>query len=468
MLTSTSSNPRGWLRLLAVILLTGVWCVFLTDNGKTDEAIAILPWFAVALTCYVAPIVISRKTDLYSPPGLSGLRGALATLAIMAYIGHHGRVSFAPLGFMPEQERIVLARQAAVLLIVAQCAYLAGYYRSTGRVFSRVFPSVAHRQWNGARLLIAIVLTALVVVPIYYQFHNEVGGAALDVTRLGRGKEVIHADAARSWMVRGILLAYVPTLLLVCAALIDRSRFLLVVAALVYLLVAVLVTRLGQRGPAVNVAFIVLILFHFHWRKVRLYVVILSMIAALAVVNVLGDYRSSGTSHVGVVERLSKPNDILVAHERDRGRLNVLGVILHYFPERQPYLLGKSYTALPTAIIPRWLWPDKAKYFKWRSNRIVRQLVGLPAPPPVSGVLFANFSWLGVVLGMALFGAFHRGLFEYRQRSPGDVGVTLLYATTAVVFVPTLAGISVALQFIFPLAVLVYAVSRKPKQPVAC
>lgn len=456
----------GWLRLLAVLAATGGWCAFLTDNATSDEALAILPWFAGVLVCYVAPIFVSRQTSLYSPPGLVGLQGALATFAIMAYVAHHGRASFAPLGFLPEGERIDLAQKAAVLLIVAQCSYLFGYYRSTGKLFSPLFPAVGGRQWNGSKLIVAIALTALVVVPVYYLFQKEVGGSALDITQLGRGKAVIRADVQRSWMVRGIMLAYVPTMLLACAAMIDRSKILLAVTGGAFLLVAILVTRMGQRGPAVMVGFILLMLFHFHWRRVRLYVVVLTLLGTLAAVNVLGDLRAGGRAGAGIVERMVNPNDILVAHERDRNRLNVLGVVLHYFPERQPFLLGRTYTALPTALIPRWLWPEKVKLFKWRSNRIVRQLVGLPAPPPVSGVLYANFSWIGVVLGMALFGVFHRGLYRYHQKSPGDVGVTLLYATTAVVFLPTLHGFSVTIQFVLPLTAIIYAVSRRGKKQI--
>lgn len=462
--SSVRSYP-GILRLLGVLALAGLWCVFLTENAGTDESLAILPWFAVPFTMYVAPVIVSEKTDLFSPPGFLGLQGALATFAIMAFVAHNGGASFAPLGYLTEDERISLAREAAVLLSVAHGAYLFGYYRSSGRLFSRLFPAVAGRRWSGVRLLVAVLATAMVVAPIYYLFQREVGGSTLDVTQLGRGKAVIQADVGRTWMVRGILLAYVPTLLLACAAFIDRSRVLLVLVGVAFVGVAILVTRLGQRGPALMVGFILLILFHYHWRRVRLYVVLLMLLGTLAAVNTLGEYRTGERLRGGLVEKLSHPNDILVAHEIERGRLNVLGVVLKYFPERQPFLLGRTYAAIPSAVIPRWLWPEKVKYFQWRGNQIVRKLVGLPAPPPLSGVLYANFSWVGVALGMALFGVFHRGLRAYREQSPDDIGVTLIYTTTMVVFQPTLHGISAAFQFILPLAVLVYAVSRVVSEP---
>jgi len=110
--------------------------------------------------------------------------------------------------------------------------------------------------------------------------------------------------------------------------------------------------------------------------------------------------------------------------------------------------------------VPQWLWPEKSTYFEWQSNRVIVRLVGLPAPMPSYGEMYANFSWFGVVVGMALFGAFHRGLARYREHSPKDAGVALIYTTIVVSFSPTLLGLSALLQHTVPLTLLIYVISK--------
>lgn len=465
-LRSAETAPRGgsrlggWLRLFAMLGLTVLGALLLSRGDASDVTVRVLPWMGGAFLCYLAPVFVSKHTDLFSPPGLVGLQGALATAAMMAMISRDGDVVFAPLGFLPREERIDLARRAATLMIVAHCAYLAGYFRASGDLASRLFPAVGGRRWHGGRLLLAVVVTALVAVPFYLIFQQKAGGAVLDVTQLGRGKEIIKQDPTSTWMVRGIVFTFVPALLMACAAITDRSRLLMVGTLVTFGIAALLVTRLGPRGPAMMVGLVMLGLFHFLWRKIPISVVVGLLLSAVVVVNTLGDYRSTGRVRVGFVEGMSRPAASIAAHESDRNRLNVIGAILHHFPERQDYLLGESYTGLPLFWVPRWLWPNKRDAFVWRGNAIAKRLVGLPAPSPFYGVMYANFSWLGVVVGMSLFGAFHRGLARYRERNATDVGVTLLYMTIGVFFSPTFLGLSATIQYALPLTLLIYVVSR--------
>ncbi|MEY4547269.1 MAG: hypothetical protein RL685_3464 [Pseudomonadota bacterium] len=449
------------MRLAILVAATVLTLLALFSNARSEEAMAEIAWLCCAFVCYLAPTFVSARTDVFSPPGLTGLHGGLATAAMMAMVAEEGGTSFVPLGFLPEAARMDLVRKAAILMIVAQLSYLVGYYRSSGRVASRLFPSFAKRRWDGGRLLFVIVLTTLICIPLYMMFQRKMGSSILDVTDLRQGKEIIREDPTRSWMVRGVLFAFVPVLLLASAAIMDRSRRLLALTLAVYLVVAVLVTRLGPRAPAVMAGLTILILFHHLWRKVRLSLVLAMLFSALLMVNILGEYRSKIETDTSFAERMAAPATALAVHEHDRHRLNVLGVILHYFPDRQDYLLGRSYVALPLFWIPRWLWPEKMDYFEWRETNIVPRLVELPAPTPYHAVLYANFSWLGVIVGMGLFGAFHRGLAQYRESSPRDAGVTLLYSVIAVNFTPTFLGLSSTVQYALPLTVLLYAVTRR-------
>jgi hypothetical protein len=314
-------------------------------------------------------------------------------------------------------------------------------------------------------LLAAIVVTTLMVIPFYYLFQQRVGGAVLDVTELGRGKEVIKEDPTLSWMVRGIMFAFVPALLLASMAILDRSKRLLALAGIAFVIVSVLVTRLGPRQPAFIAALMVLILFNYLWRKVSTTLVVGLLLVAVVVVNVLGSYRIQTRERQSITEGIANPMESMARHEDDRGRLQVLGVVLYYFPERQEYLLGESYAALSVSWIPRWVWPEKTEAFEWWGNRIVHRLVGMPAPVPFFGELYVNFSWFGVVIGMALFGAFHRGLARYRESYPDDIGVALIYAVVVTNFTPTTMGVSATAQYLLPIWLLIYLVSQPQRQP---
>jgi hypothetical protein len=475
-LSARRAALRGWLRLFVALGLTVGALLVIYRNAPGEEAMAVLPWFCCAFVAFLAPVFVSESTGLFSPPGIMGLNGGLAVAAMVAVIVRDGGPNFDVLGIVPQDQRIDLARRAALLTLASHLAYLVGYYRSSGAIFCRVFPSVAHRRWRGGRLLAAIVFTSLMVVPVYYLFQQRMGGAVFDVTALARGKEVINEDPTSSWMVRGIMLAFVPILLLASMAILDRSKRLLVFTGVAFLLVSLLVTRMGPRQPAFLAALMILILFNYLWRKVNTSLVVGLLLIGVVTVNVLGSYRLDAREKASFSQGMANPMESMARHEDDRARLQVLGVVLYYFPERQPYLLGESYTALSVSWIPLWVWPDKTKAFDWIGTRIVRRLVGLPAPVPFHAELYANFSWLGVIIGMALFGAFHRGLSRYRESSPNDIGVALIYTVIVTSFTPTNLGISSTAQYLLPLWLMIYFVSQperavfdgaKPGEPMA-
>jgi len=81
--------------------------------------------------------------------------------------------------------------------------------------------------------------------------------------------------------------------------------------------------------------------------------------------------------------------------------------IISHVSERNSYLLGSSFFNFLLTPIPRVLWPEKPNI---RLGPYVGQEILLfnnesGAPPGGIGELYMNFSWPGVVLGMALLGA---------------------------------------------------------------
>jgi hypothetical protein len=456
-----------FVRLTALVAIAVLSVSYVGRSVSNDEVLAVLPWFWLAMAVHIAPPFVVPRTDILSPPGLASIQGGLAITSMLAAASLSGGPAFSALGFIATQQRIELTRLVMLLLIVTQVSYLFGYYVSSGALFARVLPRVSHRRWDGRRLVVAIVLSSGLFVVVYALFQQQMGGSLFDVSQLARGRAILRSDPENSWMARGIAFGFVPVILLACAAISARSRRMLVVSAVLFVIVALLVSRVGQRGAAAVAGLSILVVFHFLWRRLSVFLIGGLLLFAVVSVNILGEYRQKGTAETSFSEGMSKPVATVATHEDDRQRLTVLGVIMHTFPERHDYLLGESYYGLVASLVPRWLWPDKGKYFVWRDTAIVYNITGLPAPTPMPGVLFANFSWAGVVIGMALLGAFHRGLYRYVEDAPSDPGTALIYIAILGSFTPTLLGVSQTLQWAVPVVVLVLLVSRAPAKQSA-
>src|SRR5262245_36754457 len=102
---------RGWLRLFIVLGLTVGALLVIYRHAPGEEAMAIMPFVCCAFVAFLAPIFVSERTGLFSPPGLVGLNGGLATAAMMALILEEGGVRFDALGIVTQEQRIDLARR---------------------------------------------------------------------------------------------------------------------------------------------------------------------------------------------------------------------------------------------------------------------------------------------------------------------------------------------------------------------
>jgi hypothetical protein len=160
------------------------------------------------------------------------------------------------------------------------------------------------------------------------------------------------------------------------------------------------------------------------------------------------------------VDRL-RPSQILAEHENDRQRLSALAVIYYYFPDRQDFLMGDSWAGVLVAPIPRWIWPDKMKNQRWRETAIIYELVGAPTPVPLHGLFYANFSWIGVVLGMFAWGVSQRGIYEWLRASGYERNSVLIYCSLGMYFAPSLLAISSMMQWVLPTWLILRFIGRR-------
>jgi len=453
----------------SALLLAFAAALVLGPQATPDPALrAVLPLVAILILLQFAPIMWLRHPDLFSPPVFSGIVAGFGTAATLASWYMNGELSLDLVRGSPGEELQLLAQKALVALILGMVCYYLGYYSNLGVWIRRLFPNVRGLVWDRGRVLIVCFLTATVFVVAYGVFQSRLGVSLVDITQLAAGKAVWREDATLSWMMRGIEIGFLPVILFLSWTLAKkRGLASLLVPLLILLAMAGLSSRVGQRGPALYVVLTILVLFHYHRRRVPVSLFIGMFFVGIVVLNIMLAWRlqlngeDPDVNFATLVDEASDPTTTLAAHEGERQRFSSLALIMREFPEAHPYLMGQSWASIVVAPIPRWLWPDKVEHFPWQDDRIIFQLVGTPTPPPFVGTLYANLSWIGIVIGTLLLGAVHRGLYEWFQEGNGDQNVVLLYALFLVYFGPSTLNVSMTMQYVIPMWLILRFIGRR-------
>jgi hypothetical protein len=444
--------------------------LLLLPEATDDPALrSVIPWFVVLIMLQVAPAMLTARPDLFSPPISGGLTGAMSSISTLLSFFVLGELRLGLLRSSDPVETAAVATETVLALIVGTVGHYLGFYARVGVAWRRIFPRVAGARWSRKRVLLVASIPAAIFVVAYAVFQARVGVSLFDVTELARGKATWRHDTTLSWMIRGVEMGFVPALLYFAWAAAQRGTRKLLVAAVVCIAVGLLVLRLGQRGPLAMGVLIGVMVFHYLRRRIAIWVFVGVYFAGIVASNVMYHWRVDDpeTPRIEAVSQVvDDPVQVLTTHEKERQRFTILALIMEEFPETYSYLLGESWTGMVTAFVPRWIWPEKAESYEWLDNRIVFRISGIPAPTPYVGVLYANFAWLGILLGTLLLGLFHRGLYEWRARDDRDPGTNLVYALILIFFAPTSMGLSATLQYVVPVWILIKLMGRAaPRSP---
>jgi hypothetical protein len=481
---------------LALFLLGSLFVFGVLQSQIEDfELIEISPYFCLAIALQFLPFMVRARADLFEPACVAAAFNLIALVPAFASFLAQRSVTISMLPLVTGRARIELAQIVLVACSVGTLSYFAGYYVGWGKHATRLFPDIAGAEWRRGRLLLVTGICAAAFLPAYAYFQARVGASITDITQLAAGKAVWREDTTMSWLHRGVGLGFVPVLLFVARYFkgLDVPRWIpgppllahalhvvrhvpiffksvrgrrALFTLLAFVVIGFLATRLGQRSVALWVALSGLIIAHYLWRRLPTTMIVALAFVAMVLVNVLGAYRSNQepvtASAPGPTANFNAA-ETLVEHEDDRQRFAAMAVVFHHFPDRVDYLMGESWAAVGAVLIPRWLWPEKAKMFRWRDTNMVPELVGRPVPVSYQTLLYANFSWVGLVLGMALFGLYQRGLYEWLLRSQKDKGVVVFYSLAVLYLVPTLIQLSAAISYLLPVYVALVFIGKKVK-----
>ncbi len=435
-----------------VILLVSV-PQFVTDEGLRQ----VLPAFLALLYLQVVPLFWFNKPDLFEPPTYFGVFAAMTTLSTVQYFIGKGEINIPLVSGMSPEELVDLTTTTVWASCLGLIAYYVGYYQASwGKRWARMFPDYHDVDWDPGRLKMASIGVGVIFVLAYASFQVRVGVPLFDYTKLKVGKEVWRDNPTLSWMLRGAQLGALPILFyLAQTARSGSKRFYLWGVALV--IMGVLTLRLGQRGFLFNALLAGAVIIHYLKRRVPTYLFVAAFLVAAVAGEIMLRWRTGepAREEQSIGESLQRPGEALAEHEDDRQRFAALAVLFKEFPENHDYLLGESWLAIAATPVPRWLWPSKGQYFQWRDTMVIPRLVGAPIPVNYLGLLYINFSWFGIVLGMFLWGIFHRGLYEWLRQDPGNPSRVLLYTMMLLFFSPTMLGVSATLQYVLTSYVII-------------
>ncbi len=467
-MTARAATPVGLAvrRVLFLLIGGGMLLAASLEPYWGDVSAVMLP-LTLAMLLYIAPLILPRRPDPFEPASFGGLYQGYGLAGAIAACMVNQRVELSLLHHLSPYTQLEIVRTVAWSYVLAILSYYVGYYSPWAKRFSSIFPRVEGIEWDRRRLLLVIAVCFAIALPVYAIFQARLGLSLTELTDLGAGKKALRGDdRMQTWIVRGILIGLLPPMLLLALYLprrLKRAEWLTLGGLVV--LTSLMVVRTGVRSFVGFFIFSCVVLFHYLKRRLSVASVFVMAFSAILVMNLLGELRFKEEydepARPSLVNRVSQPVETLAAHEGDRGRLEALGVVFHSFPERKDYLWGASWFGLLLAPIPRWLWPEKVEYIAWADHGIVFQLAGAPIPVQYHGALYANFSWLGVFVGMALWGIFQRAMYEWLQRDPSDRNKVLLYSSMLVVIAPSVLIVMSLLQFVVPLWVIVRFLDRR-------
>ena len=441
---------------------------YILSQISDGEVLEVAPYFLLAIGMQFVPFFVRVTPEPFEPPGLNSITTLLALVPAFTTYVVNDAVQINLLPQVSGRTRIELIQTVMIAYMLGTLSYLAGYYVGIGKRITGIFPDLAGGTWRRSRLIHVSLAAMALFIPAYAYFQARVGANLTDVTQLAAGKAVWREDATLSWLLRSVALGFVPPILFV-ALNFPKLRWGRAIATVGLLaLVSFLTVRLGQRGTAAYCILNALIIVHYLGRRIPLGVLVGIGFGLLVVTNLLGAYRQTRADQIGTTNGPVMTIDAtrtLTEHEEDRERIAAVAVVFHYFPERKDFLLGESWGPVLTTFIPRWIWPDKGYLFMWRETAIVRQLVGAPVPVNYLGLLYANFSWFGIVLGMFGWGAFQRGLYEWFIKNDKDRSIVVLYSVYVLYVGPTLLQLSAALGFVLPIYVALRYIRIAPPKP---
>jgi hypothetical protein len=217
--------------------------------------------------------------------------------------------------------------------------------------------------------------------------------------------------------------------------------------------------------------------WHYKRSRIKVSQVAILFLLVLGYLGVAGFYREwispdNNLEESGKLVELASEQDELVLRYvvANLEELSNLSEVISMTPAELPYQFGSTFTPVIFKPVPRVLMPSKplgADALFTRQSSPNAYDSGLVTGLGAWGEWYLNFSWLGLILGMALTGALSSAAYK-AMRATTEFGRILLYASFVVVLFTWLrsdfnAATSLGLYYFIPaIAALAYVSQPEP------
>jgi hypothetical protein len=370
-----------------------------------------------------------------------------------------------------------------VLALLGALGFVCGYVSSAGAVLARLAPIHAPRDLRRAGV-IACLVGAAGVIAFGLSLTAERGPDGLYLFVRGRSNDLREALAAPSLYPWAASLMIVPATIAVAGVAWARNswRF----ALLAFVLAAVVLLRAVPTGNRLLLLPFLggLFVLYFLQRGTRPRALMLIALAAAALIGsaVLSDLRGRGDRNesalASIQNTVTDPARVITPFTTgpDTEMAATLAAALEIIPSEEPHTFGATtFGDLVTRPVPRPLWEGKP-----RSPR--EELIATLWPvesrrglnPEFSALLFFywDFSYPGVVVGLALYGILTRALFQLYLRQPTLLPAQALFAL-GLWFLPLVlrnSPVDSAINLLFglaPLPIIFWLAARRERSASA-
>jgi hypothetical protein len=326
--------------------------------------------------------------------------------------------------------------------LIGYVMLLAGYALPLGRWVSNAVPRM-RREWSiETTLAVALLLLPLGwAVTLAYQF-------GIVPERAGTGVLGSIAQFA-TFAIGFIVICYQR----------YRARFAAFLLFLVIPPTMVFYFFSGSKGLFLRPLVLIAVVHVIITRRLRVWWILGFLAVMAAFYPISQTYRSyMYSNHLSTVQVIANPQQAikLIASfgdtdvpqhlrtgiETTAARLNGLGilsVVVRDTPSRVPYQYGRTLSYIPMSYIPRLFWPGKPNFdigYWVTTNYGFGAHIESSTGCTWMGELFFNFGWAGLIVGMALMGAW----FRFLQESFLGIEATIPAILTGVITILTLAS----------------------------
>ena len=417
-------------------------------SGRQEEGLSclLIGFLAFLLILHPAIKLLKRKFDPFESMNL-----VIANYFIFFVLGPLGM--FTPLAyrfFVGDNPFHWLNMSLFYSIIGFVCIYL-GYLAPVGGVIARGLPAF-NLKWSKTKLKTIILFYTLLALLCYAWLVHLGGGFWSFIGNIGYLRWTL-LKYGTGYIIFGIWFLVAANIIWHLWATQHKGGKLLL--WLHTLMTLALFVTLGGRSAVIGIVMVIVAIYHYAWKRIslrKLLIILLVMVIFAQVFVVFRWY-----SPAEFKEHLFNPAIALKFWLGDISSIRVFMRILEGVPAKLDYQLGRTYLNAPLFLVPRRFFPDKPSA---SADLVVEALFPeyhLPGgghtaalPPTMPGELYLNFSIVGIILGMFLFGIFCKVGYSYLLKNTKKEMPILIYAVLVPLFLAATSGdFTIAARYLF-------------------